>query len=80
MALSKKGLRLLIAVDKSTNKIQVVQMEKKRYKNQQLVSALAIGRLPIFFITKQSASLIVDILQWVILCSTHLCIWQQLKY
>ena len=33
MALSKKGLMLLIVVDKSTNKIQVRQMEKKIQKN-----------------------------------------------
>ena len=65
MALSKKGLRLLIVADKSTNKIQVRQMEKNPKKNQQSVSASAsvISPLPIFFMTKQSASPIVKISQ-----------------
>ena len=40
---TSKGLRLLIVVDKSTNKIQVTQMEQSK-KFQQ--SESAIGRLP----------------------------------
>ena len=61
MSFSKKGLRLLIAVDKSANKLQVREMEKTIQKKSTI--GIGFGNWPIVFMTKQSASPIVKISQ-----------------